>query len=183
MFYYVPIHKLPVLLFTRLYTVLAANYKKVPIQSRHPAVTNLEQKSWKGLRTGKPVRRIFTVSNMPEYLSWFRTTVWSKRSGIWIRESDNIQHASQNMPQSKEHSALCLHVRPSQNVLQHQLMISILWRPGTQLMFHCSAAVSLQLAAFITLLTDVSLGCFGDGFLFVCCPESKCTALKTIIWG
>lgn len=46
------------------------------------ADTNLEQKSWKGLRMGKPVRRILTVSNMPEYLSWFSTTVWSKWSGI-----------------------------------------------------------------------------------------------------
>lgn len=53
------------------------------------AGTNLEQKSWKGLRMGKPVRRILTVSNMPEYLSWFRTTVWSKWSGIWRTDSES----------------------------------------------------------------------------------------------
>lgn len=52
--------------------------------------TNREQKSWKGLRTGKPARRIFTVSNMPEYLSWFRTSVWSNWSGIWRQRGHRV---------------------------------------------------------------------------------------------
>lgn len=44
--------------------------------------SHLQQKSWKVLRTGKPRLRIFTVSNIPEYLSWFRTKVGSNWSGI-----------------------------------------------------------------------------------------------------
>lgn len=45
--------------------------------------TNREKKSLKVLRTGNPARRIFTVSNIPEYLSWFRTTSGLKTFGFY----------------------------------------------------------------------------------------------------
>lgn len=57
-------------------------------------LSHLQQKSWKGLRTGNPLLRIFTVSSIPEYLSWFRTNVWSNWSGICRQETTTLtQHA------------------------------------------------------------------------------------------
>lgn len=53
--------------------------QRVQIQ-RH---TYREKKSLKVLRTGNPARRIFTVSNIPEYLSWFRTTSGSNTFGFY----------------------------------------------------------------------------------------------------
>lgn len=46
--------------------------------------TNREKKSLKVLRTGNPARRIFTVSSIPEYLSWLRTTSGSKMFGFYV---------------------------------------------------------------------------------------------------
>lgn len=43
----------------------------------------------KVLRTGKPARRIFTVSNIPEYLSWFRTTSGSNTLGFYEQDVDD----------------------------------------------------------------------------------------------
>lgn len=45
--------------------------------------TNRKKKSLKVLRTGKPARRILTVSNIPEYLNWFRTTSGSNIFGFY----------------------------------------------------------------------------------------------------
>lgn len=48
------------------------------------------KKSLKVLRTGKPARRIFTVSNIPEYLSWFRTTSGSNTLGFYKSNNNDF---------------------------------------------------------------------------------------------
>lgn len=50
--------------------------------------TNRRTKSLKVLRTGKPARRIFTVSSIPEYLSWLRTTSGLKTLGFYKQSVD-----------------------------------------------------------------------------------------------
>jgi len=46
----------------------------------------LVKKSLKVRLTGNPALRIFTVSNMPEYRNWFRTTSGSNLFGLYRRE-------------------------------------------------------------------------------------------------